>query len=122
MFIVDLLNVSVTNVGIIANQATATASPGGGMTQLLIMMVLMIVIFYFLLIRPQNKRAKAHQELVGGLKAGDEIITHGGIVGVVKDIKDQYIMLEIAPGMVITVQRQVVGTVLPKGTVKNINS
>jgi preprotein translocase subunit YajC len=72
------------------------------------------------LIRPQNKRAKAHRELVGGLKKGDEVVTSGGILAKVVSLDDQYIKLAIADGVEISIQRSAISTVLPKGTLKSL--
>ena len=55
---------------------------GQGIAQF-IPLILIFVIFYFFLIRPQQKRAKEHLEMVKGLKRGDEVITSGGIIGTV---------------------------------------
>lgn len=54
-------------------------------------MVLMFVIFYFLLIRPQQKKAKEHAELLKTLKRGDKVVTNGGIVGVIITVKEKYV-------------------------------
>jgi len=56
----------------------------------------MIVLFYFLLIRPQQKRAKQHRELVGALKRGDHVITSSGIYGRIHEIDGNVMTLEIA--------------------------
>lgn len=78
----------------------------------------MILIFYFILIRPQSKRAKEHRELVAGLSKGDEVITNGGILGKITAVSEQFISLEVADNVEFKVQRQSVGTVLPKGSIK----
>jgi preprotein translocase subunit YajC len=57
----------------------------------LVPMVLMFVIFYFLLIRPQQKKAKEHAELLKTLKRGDKVITSGGIVGVIVGVKEKFV-------------------------------
>ena len=74
------------------NFLTTTASTGMGST--LVMMVLMIAIFYFMLIRPENKRKKEAEEMRGAVKKGDKIVTIGGIVGTVVDVKDSRIVIE----------------------------
>ena len=66
---------------------------GTGVTSIL-MIVLMIGVFYFLLIRPENKRKKEAEELRTSLKVGDTIVTIGGIVGVVVDIKEEKFVIE----------------------------
>ncbi|SFV86101.1 Preprotein translocase subunit YajC (TC 3.A.5.1.1) [hydrothermal vent metagenome] len=98
-------------------EVTGTASSFGGMGEL-IPMVLLFVIFYFLLIRPQQKRAKDHKALLAAMKAGDEVVTNGGVVGVVKSVDESFAMLEIASGVVIKVQKQGINQKLPKGSAK----
>ena len=60
----------------------------------IIMLVVMVAIFYFLLIRPENKKKKAVNEMRNSLKVGDEITTIGGIVGTICAVKDQTIVIE----------------------------
>lgn len=71
----------------------------------IIMLVIMFAIFYFLLIRPQQKRAKQHKELVESLKVGDPIVTAGGIHGKVAALQDNVITVEVASGVKIKVNR-----------------
>jgi len=77
-------------------------------------------LLYFMLIRPQNKRAKEHRELINNLKKGDEIITSGGLLAKVVSIDDQYIKVVLAEGVEISMQRAAVSAVLPKGTLKSL--
>lgn len=56
----------------------------------------MILIFYFLMIRPQQKRAKAHQDFIKNLKRGDQVLTSGGIFGTIEGLTDDFVTLEIA--------------------------
>jgi preprotein translocase subunit YajC len=86
----------------------------------LIMIVAIFVLFYFMLIRPQNKRAKEHREMIGKLKKGDEIVTSGGILGKVVSMDEQYIKLALAEGVEVKLQRSAVSTILPKGTLKSL--
>lgn len=88
------------NVGGAGGQAAA----GGGFGAF-IPIILMFVIFYFLLIRPQQKKAKAHQEMINNLKKGDKIITSGGIHGVVTGLDDTTVTVEIAEKVRIKVTR-----------------
>ena len=94
------------------------ASPGGGL-QLLLMIGIFFLIMYFLLIRPQQKRAKEHKNLVASLTKGDEVVTSGGILGRVADISDSFIQLEVQDGVKIKVQKQSVSSMMPKGTFKD---
>lgn len=78
------------------------------------------VIMYFMLIRPQQKRLKAHNEMVSALAIGDEIITNGGTLGAVVHIDENFIKIEVAADTQIHVQRSAVAKVLPKGTIKSL--
>lgn len=94
------------------------AQQGGGM-QLLIMIGVFFLIMYFLLIRPQQKRAKEHKNLVSSLAKGDEVLASGGILGKIAEVGDSFITLEVQDGVKIKVQKQSVSSVMPKGTVKH---
>lgn len=61
-------------------------------------LVLMFVIFYFLLIRPQQKKEKDRQKMIGNLKKGDRVVTSGGILGTVVGVKDDIIVLKVGDG------------------------
>jgi preprotein translocase subunit YajC len=103
---------------IAAGAATPTAQADGAFP--LIMIVAIFVVFYFMLIRPQNKRAKEHRQLVGSLKKGDEIVTSGGMLGKVVDLDEQYIKLALAENVEVKIQRGAISSVLPKGTLKSL--
>ena len=75
------------------NFLTATATTGG-MASPLIMMVLMFAIFYFMLIRPENKRKKEAEQMRSSVRTGDKIVTIGGIVGTVVNVKENRIVIE----------------------------
>ena len=74
-------------------QIFLTAAPGG-MASPLIMMVLMIAIFYFMLIRPENKRKKEAEQMRSSVRTGDKIVTIGGIIGTVVNVKESRIVIE----------------------------
>ena len=65
----------------------------------LVFLVLLIGIFYFMLIRPQKRRVQQHQRLVDSLDVGDEIVTIGGLHGVITTIGDDDLEIEAAPGV-----------------------
>jgi preprotein translocase subunit YajC len=67
---------------------------GGGMAIFLFQIVGIGAVFYFLIIRPQSQARKRHATILAGLKKGDEVTTAGGIVGKVKDVKDDQILIE----------------------------
>ena len=64
----------------------------GGM-QPIVMMLVMFAIFYFILIRPQVKRQKEHQAMLGKLGKGDEVITRGGLIGKITGISDDGVLV-----------------------------
>jgi preprotein translocase subunit YajC len=99
-------------------QAATGAAPQG-LEQYMGMMpiVLMFVVMYFIMIRPQMKKAKEHKTMLEALQKGDEVVAVG-ILGKVAKITDNYLSLEIAPSVIIQVQRGAVTQLLPKGTVK----
>ena len=95
-------------------QAAGSASGSDFLLQML-PLVAIFVVFYFLLIRPQQKRAKQHREMVASVQRGDEVITAGGLKGkVAKVIDDNEILLEIADGVKVTQMRQTISDVLNK--------
>ena len=97
----------------------STAAPQGmGMTTLLFPIIL-IAIMYFLMIRPQMKRQKEHKAMLEKISKGDEVLTSGGIAGVVTELGDNFITVEVADNVRIRVQKGAIGNVLPKGTLKS---
>ncbi|KTC64939.1 SecYEG protein translocase auxillary subunit (plasmid) [Legionella adelaidensis] len=94
------------------------AQPDGSFSFLMIAAI--FVLFYFMLIRPQNKRAKEHRDLISNLKKGDEIITTGGLLAKITSIEEQYLKISIAEGVEISLQKNAVSSVLPKGTLKSL--
>ena len=87
--------------------------PGGpGALTSLAPLVLVFVIFYFLLIRPQQKKAKGHREMLSKLKKNDEVMTGGGIYGKVISLSDNVLTLEVAPNVRIRVQRAHISEVI----------
>lgn len=95
----------------------AAASQGDPITALLFPIGL-LVLFYFFLIRPQSKRAKEQKAMVSALSKGDEVLTQGGILGKITKVNDSFVILEISENVNITVQKSAVGSLMPKGTIK----
>ena len=85
---------------------------------MMLMPLILIGVMYFLMIRPQMKRAKEHRSMLEALSRGDEVITNGGIAGVVTDIGDNFVTVEIADNVRVRVQKSAIGNVLPKGSLK----
>jgi preprotein translocase subunit YajC len=98
------------------SNAHAQAAPQADPLGFLLPMVIIFAAFYFLLIRPQQKRQKAHTQLVSGLSVGDEVLTAGGILGKVTGVSEHYATLHIADNVEIKIQKSTVSAVVPKGT------
>ena len=93
-------------------QGAQQADPFG----FLLPMVVIFGAFYFLLIRPQQKKQKAHSALISALKVGDEVLTAGGILGKVTGVSDHYAIVSINENTEIKIQKSSVSQVVPKGT------
>ena len=112
--------------GVLLSSTTAFADEpigSGGMSGAMSQIVLLggfFAIFYFFILRPQNKRAKAHRDLLSQIAKGDEITTNGGILGKVTRVADDFLLLMVAEGVEIRVQKQAVAHVMPKGTFKSL--
>ena len=90
--------------GIAFAQTGGTAPLGAGLTSF-IPLILIFVVFYFLLIRPQQKKAREHQDFLSSLKKGDEVVTSAGIHGKITGLTDAIATLEIAEGVRIKITR-----------------
>ena len=86
----------------------------------MLMIVAMIVIFYFFMIRPQNKKQKEIKKAREAMQTGDKVVTAGGIHGKIKDVNDLTLIIEIAPGVTIKVDKSsVYPYVEPEKSAKN---
>ena len=99
--------------------AFAQGATGGGSGDIILQLVpflLIFVIMYFLIIRPQQRRAKEHQDLVKNVRRGDTVVTSGGIVGkVTKATDDPELEIEIADGVRVKLVRGMISEVRTKG-------
>jgi len=93
----------MVDVAYAADAAAGAGGPGGLMSFL--PLVLIFVVFYFLLIRPQQKKAKEHQEFIANLKKGDEVLTSGGLQGKITGLTDRVATLEIAENVRVKIAR-----------------
>ncbi|MBS1804987.1 MAG: preprotein translocase subunit YajC [Acidobacteria bacterium] len=75
----------------------AAGPAGGGGLIGMLPLLLLVPVMYFVMIRPQQKRQKQWQEMLGGIKTGDRVTTAGGIRGVILSIKDDAIIIRVAP-------------------------
>ena len=76
---------------------------------------LMVALFYFMLIRPQKRREKERQALLGAVKTGDRVLFGGGFLGVVANVKEKTLVVKIADGVKVEIIRGAVSQVLDKG-------
>jgi len=102
-----------------AQTAGAQGAQDGGMFTFIMFMGFALFL-YFMIIRPQRKQQKETQSMLAALEVGDEIITTGGILGRVSKIKDKYLILKISESVEIMLDKTWVHSVLPKGTLKEI--
>ena len=95
--------------------AQAAGGAGGGGFEAFLPLILIFIVFYFLLIRPQQKKMKAHKAMLGAIRRGDKVVTGGGIFGTVTKVLDDYdVTVEIADGVKVRVQRSLVSAVMSK--------
>ena len=98
------------------------ADPGAlGAFTSFVPLILIFVIMYFLILRPQQKRMKEQRNMIAELKRGDQVVTQGGIIGKITDVKDDEVTVEIAQGVKIRVVRATIAQVVsqPKPTAAN---
>ncbi|WCE30281.1 preprotein translocase subunit YajC [Vibrio sp. SCSIO 43137] len=102
--------------------AAAEGAPQGGGFEMLIMLGMFGVIFYFMIFRPQSKRAKEHKNLMASMSKGDEVLTGGGLVGKISKIAEDndYIVIALNDNNEVTIKKDYVTAVLPKGTLKSL--
>ncbi len=99
--------------------ATPAAAAGGGPQDILLQiapLALMFVAFYFFLIRPQQLRAKKHQEEVAAVKRGDTVVLSSGILGRVTSVSDTEVSVEIAPKTEVKVVKSMISDIRARGT------
>ena len=101
-------------------EETAVQSPGC-FDPTLFFLIGMLAIVYFMLIRPQNKRAKELQQMLSALEKGDEVVAASGILGKIRDIKGDYVSIEVSPSITFKLQKTAISGTLPKGTIDSIN-
>jgi preprotein translocase subunit YajC len=88
------------------------AAQGAGGFSGIIMMVAIFAIFYFIMIRPQQKKMKEHKKMLDAVKKGDEIVTAGGIYGIVEGVSPDTLTVKIAEGVKVKITRSSVGDVV----------
>ena len=90
---------------------------GGGSSLPMLLPLLLIPVLYLVMIRPQQKRQKQWQEMLTAIKAGDRVTTAGGIRGVILSIKDDVIVIRVAPDNIkLEVAKSAIASVTQEGT------
>ncbi len=72
-------------------------------------LIVIFGIFYFILIRPQQQKQKKHKAMLGNMQKGDKVVTIGGVYGIIKEIKNDTLTLEIAKDVFINTTRNAIG-------------
>jgi preprotein translocase subunit YajC len=90
----------------------AQQSPGFGNASMLIFFGGIMVIMYVFMIRPQSKQRKEHQAMLAALKKGDKVVTIGGIVGMISNVKDNVVVVKIADNVKIEMRRSGIAQVI----------
>jgi preprotein translocase subunit YajC len=80
-------------------------------------LIILFVIFYFLLIRPQQKKAKEHKQMLQNLKRGDSVITGGGLYGRITSLSDDVLTLDLGNNMEVKVNRGYISTITDRKAV-----
>jgi preprotein translocase subunit YajC len=102
-----------------ANNEAAAVPPNAGLFQV-VLLGGMFVMFYFFLIRPQKKRQQEQENMLKNLNQNDEVATHAGILGKIKKIQDNYVVLKVSESVELKFQKSAISVILPKGTIKTI--
>lgn len=97
-----------------AAEGAAGAGPAGLLMQFLPLIAL-FVLFYFLMIRPQQKRMKAHQQMIANVKRGDQVVLSSGMIGKVVRVEDKEVGVEIAQGVTVKVVKAMIAEVRVRG-------
>jgi preprotein translocase subunit YajC len=98
-----------------AANGTSTAGGAAAIVNMVLPLVLIFIIFYVLLIRPQQKRMKQHQAMLGAVKPRDMAVTNGGLIGKVTKVDENEVELEVAQGVRVRVMKSMLSDVRPHG-------
>jgi len=105
-----------------AAHAQSAPAAGGDPMISFAFMIGIFALFYFIAIRPQRKRQKEHQDMLGKLAVRDEVATTSGILGRVTALEQDFVVLKVADDVEIKLQKWAVQSVLPKGTLKGVGA
>lgn len=98
-----------------AEDAPQAAAPGVSGLMSIAPLIILFVIFYFLLIRPQQKRAKEHKQMISAIQKGDQVITSGGMHGRVASVNEDTVSVEVAEGVKVKISKEAISVRKPQG-------
>jgi preprotein translocase subunit YajC len=101
-------------MGFVIVSAAAGGAGGSAFFVQLFPLLLIFVVFYLFLIRPQQKRAKAHEAKIAAVQKNDEVVTAGGLMGKVTKVADEYVEVEIAPNVRVKAVKSTIANVQPR--------
>ena len=103
-----------TNAFAMGGQPPGGGEAGGGL-EMFVPLLLMFVVLYMFMIRPAQKKQKEKDAMLTALQKGDSVVTSGGIFGDIQQVKESSVVLRIADGVKIEVQRSSIGAIVEKG-------
>jgi preprotein translocase subunit YajC len=104
----------ISGLEFLAQTPAGSPQPGPAAWMQILPMVLLFAAMYFLMIAPQRKKQKAHEQMLKSLESGDEIVTTGGIYGVITNVKEDRFVVRVADNTKIEVGKSFVQTVARK--------
>jgi preprotein translocase subunit YajC len=112
-FVVSLLW-AFQEAGQKAAEAAPAADPNAApsFASLLMPMAVMLAAFYFLILLPESRKNKQRQSLLSGMKKGDEVLTNGGVIGIVQNVKEDRVSIKVDEGVTIEFAKSAVGQIL----------
>ena len=110
-YIVSLVAFGLFNQMVLADLPAGASGMAGAMMQM-VPLILIFLVMYFLLIRPQQKRHKQHVDMLSQIEKNDQIVTNGGLVGIVVQVENERLKVEIADGVVVETLKSAISQVL----------
>ena len=104
----------VSGLEFLAQTAAPASQPGSPAWMQVLPMVLLFAAMYFLMIAPQRKKQKAHEQMLKSLESGDEVVTTGGIYGVITNVKEDRFVVRVADNTKLEIGKGFVQTVVKK--------
>ncbi len=101
-----------------AYAGNTVSTQSSGLLSMLPMFLLFGLVMYFMVMRPQQKRLKEHTTLMNNISKGDDVLTNGGLMGTIRKVDEDIVYLTIASNIDVMVQKKMIASVLPKGTLK----